>query len=54
MRPSEGWGVRLGDSVAEKFWEVARLETVEAMVDAYKTRMLYSDKELEGHLRERY
>ena len=41
-------------SVAEKFRESARLETVEAMVDAYKRRMFYSDEEQEGHLGERY
>ena len=34
----------------QKSREDARLETVEAMVDVYKKRMLYSDEELEGHL----
>ena len=42
------------DSVAEKSRKGARLATVEAMVDVFKGRMLYSDEELEGHLRERY
>ena len=45
---------RARDSVAEKFREAARLETLEAMVDIYLRRMLYSDKELEVLLRERY
>ena len=38
---------RASDSVSEKSREGAGL-------DAFKGRMLYSDEELEGHLRERY
>ena len=45
---------RARGNVTEKARDSARLETVEAMVDVYKSRMLYSDEELLGHLWERY
>ena len=45
---------RARGNVTEKARDGARLETVEAMVDVYKSRMLYSDEELLGHLWERY
>ena len=44
---------RARNNVAEKSREGARLETVDAVVDVYKRRMLYSNDELEGNLRER-